>query len=571
SLTGNLEVGSLSLEVTTPGVLKRLYAGNLTLPAGTFTPYTFWEKTILKPNGASKYKGALAELGYDRYSGTLLFTRINTEIADSAAGLPVYEWKTRLIPPSDFNPVDESTWPTHEGFKPDDPSTWESGWAQEELYLEEQPGTPAVASKYAKYVFAGEGKVAVTDNLNLGVAYVRAWQDYHSIMINEEDEKPYIDSVISLAGDFTFGEGWKVDGEYAKWSRVDKVNAPTTEGEGTAAKLNLSGVVGPVELKGEYVRVEKDYNPEFVYFWDGETGLKRNVKTIGASVKAVPLENLTLTGGYKITGNAGATEDWNTKKHAIADVGAEYKLAWGAMTVTPSLGLKHTHYIEDAKYDDDERVLQTTAAVKAEFAPIEATYTYVDARIKGDAFTPYFTKNTLKLAADYDVSEAFNVYGGYKWDKRDYVDAERRGSVADKNLDTDNHDSEFNVGAKIGFAVYEGINLNASYDYAVANDHLGDYKPYTKSILKGGVEAQVTPKSKIDGKAEYQRLDRFYDGVQYPYAPVTNIIGEVKYAYNITTNTDLNLGYKVIKSDVDEREDLSYLARIITGSLKVTF
>jgi len=38
ALTGNLEVGSLSLEVTTDGILERLYAGDLELPAGTFTP-----------------------------------------------------------------------------------------------------------------------------------------------------------------------------------------------------------------------------------------------------------------------------------------------------------------------------------------------------------------------------------------------------------------------------------------------------------------------------------------------------------------------------------------------------
>ncbi|HQE03366.1 MAG TPA: S-layer homology domain-containing protein, partial [Bacillota bacterium] len=41
-LTGNLEISSLSLEITTDGILERLYAGGISLPEGTFTPYTFW-------------------------------------------------------------------------------------------------------------------------------------------------------------------------------------------------------------------------------------------------------------------------------------------------------------------------------------------------------------------------------------------------------------------------------------------------------------------------------------------------------------------------------------------------
>jgi len=565
SLTGNLDVSSLSLEVKTDGILKRLYAGNLTLPAGTFTPYTFWGDAILKSNGASKYKGAIAELGYDRYSGTLLFTRINAakdpvEESDASGhwrivGIDVPDTST---PPDDFDAEDPTTWHLLTDY---------------EKYVVWERSTPAVEAAdgaYAKYAFAGEGKVAVLDNLNLGVAYVRAWEDYHSLMIAEEDQKPYVDQVISLAGDFTFGEGFTVDGEYAKWSRIDKVNVPTTEGEGTAARLNLTGVVGPATVKGEYVRVEKGYKPEFVFLYDAalDKGLKTNVKTIGASAEVVLIENLTLSGGYKITGSAG----WDTKKHAIADVGAKYELAIGDLTLTPSLDLKHTRYIKDAKYTAEEAVLQTTAGIAAEFAPIEASFKHIDARIKGDKFAPYFKRNTLELSADYDISEAFNVYGGYTWDKREYVDAERRGSEADENLDTDNHDSEFNIGAKAGFAVYEGINLSATYDYAVANDHIETaWKPYTKSILTAGVDAQVTPKSNISGKAEYHKLDRFYDRVQYEYAPVTNIIGEVKYAYDITTNTALNLGYKVIKSDVETYTNYSYLARIITGSLKVTF
>lgn len=593
-LTGNLEVDSLSLEVTTPGVLERLYAGDLTLPDGTFTDYTFWGDMILDDDDDPIFKGVTAELGYGMFSGTLLFTRIQ----EASAAVAETPWTVNfddmaIVWPEGFDPYDETTWPGHQdsawdalkewddeledyvviAFDPTDSDTWPEDFYIYVTFPVIIPGTPAVAPQPAKYAFAGEAKAAILDNLNLGVAYVRVWDDYLSDVIDEEEERPYVDQVISLAGDYSFLEGWKVDGEYARHAHTEPADVTRYA---SAAKLNLSGTIGPATVKGEYVRVEKDFGPEFVHIWDDDEGLKRNVKTIGASVKVVPIENLTLTGGYKITGNAGEAGgvkiDWEDKKHAIAEVGAEYKLAWGDLTLTPSLNLKHTNYIIEGgklKYGNDGAVLLTTAAVAAEFKPIEASFTHVDARVKGAEFEPYYKKDTLKLNADYDVTEAINIHGGYMWDKRDYQIL--KGSVANDNLDADSHDSEFNIGAKAGFAVYEGISLNAAYDYAVANDHLGDYKPYTKSILKGGVEAQVTPKSKIDGKAEYQRLDRFYDGVQYPYAPVTNIIGEVKYAYNITTNTDLNLGYKVIKSDVDEREDLSYLARIITGSLKVTF
>ncbi|NLS45325.1 MAG: hypothetical protein GX969_06275, partial [Firmicutes bacterium] len=111
----------------------------------------------------------------------------------------------------------------------------------------------------------------------------------------------------------------------------------------------------------------------------------------------------------------------------------------------------------------------------------------------------------------------------------------------------------------------------------VATNHLTTpvWKPYTKSILKVGADAQVTPKSNVTLDGEYQRLDRFYMGndepEQYKYAPVTNLIADLNYNYDITTNTVLTLGCKVIKSDVDDEPELSYLARVITGSLKVTF
>ena len=78
--TGNLEISSLSLEITTDGILERLYAGGISLPEGTFTPYTFWGETILDDDDNPIYKGVVAELGYEDYSGTFVFTRIHPEV-----------------------------------------------------------------------------------------------------------------------------------------------------------------------------------------------------------------------------------------------------------------------------------------------------------------------------------------------------------------------------------------------------------------------------------------------------------------------------------------------------------
>ena len=563
-LTGTLDVSSLELEVTTEGILKRLYAGDLTLPEGTFTDYTFWGEKILDDDDDPIYKGVVADLGYDKYSGTLLFTRLNAATAKvdetAASGDFIVDG---------INVPDDVDLP--EGFVAEDPTTWHQ-LANYQNYLVWKRSIPAVEAAdpvYAKYAFAGEGKVTLLDNLNLGVAYVRVWEDYHSLVIAEEDPKPYVDQVISLAGDYSFLEGWKVDGEFAKWTNEETDNGTLSE-EATAARLNLSGVIGPVTVKGEYVRVEEAYAPEFV-FVDDDDGLVVDVKTIGVTAEVVPIENLTLTGGYKVTGDADNIADWDETKTAIADVGAEYELAWGDLTLTPSLNLKHSNYLVGGLAGRDA-VLQTTAKVKAEFEPIEASFTHIDARVKGDAFAPYFKRNTLELDADYDISEVFNVHGGYMWDKKDHTEY--------FGTDAELHESEFNIGASAEFAVYEGISLKAGYDYGVKNDQLREYKPWTKSILTAGIEAQVTPKSKITGNAEYQKLDRFYwdkdlkKFYQYDYAPVTNMIGEIKYAYDITTNTALNLGYKVIKSDVenpDHLEEFDYLARVITGSLKVTF
>ncbi len=584
ALTGNLEVSSLSLEVTTPGVLERLYAGDLTLPEGTFTPYTFWGETILDDDDDPIYKGVVAELGYDIFSGTLLFTRIQ----EASAATP-WIWRDTsceddyvIIWPEGFDPDDETTWPEpideDTPFDPANPDTWSPAFLAEvdDEWVERPydfiiPGAPA---QNARYAFAGEGKVALLDNLNLGVAYVRAWDDYLSGVVAPHEVRENFDHVVSVSADYAFAEGWKADGEIAKWWHDD--NGVGTQG--LATRLNLSGVIGPVEVEGEFVRVPDGYAPEFV-FVDPDDGLETNVKTIGVSAKATVLEALKLTGGYKMTGNASDIgtqwQDWGVEKAGIADVGAEYALAFGDLKLTPSATAECKHFYETAgAWQDGGNRVTVKAGAKAEYAPIEASYyhTYARAKIDGGTAGTFYNRDEVNAEADYDLNENLNLWGDFNWTKQTVADAH---VGLDKKKDA--HTTTFNVGAKANYAIYEGIDLKATALYGMQKDLLVEGTPWTKAIVTAGVGAQVTPKLKITADGQYQKLDRFYlkEGVyeQYEYAPVTNMIGEINYNYDITTNTVLKLGAKVIKSDVDRvgGEDLSYIARVVTGSLKVTF
>jgi len=619
ALTGNLEVSSLSLEVTTDGILERLYAGGLTLPAGTFTPYTFWGETILDDDDDPIYKGVVAELGYDIFSGTLLFTRIQEAKAEvpwkaglafDLYGLPIVwpegfdpnedyagQTATLRIPNPDYDPdVDPAEdeyflivdFVFEEDFDVADPDTWGDfayvvleAMAVEYFYdpklsdfLEIIPGSPATPARYA---FAGEGKVALLDNLNLGVAYVRAWDDYLSGVVAPHEVRENFDHVVSVSADYAFAEGWKADGEIAKWWHDD--NGVGTQG--LATRLNLTGVIGPVELEGEFVRVPDGYAPEFVLTdEDDDDGLETDVKTIGISAKATVLEALKLTGGYKMTGNASDIgtqwQDWDETKAGIANVSAEYALEFGDLKLTPSATAECKHFYVDKLastlwVDGDNRVT-VKAGVKAEFAPIEASYYHTYARAKRDGIEAgtFYNRDEVNAKADYDLNENLNLWGDVNWAKQTVADAH---VGVDKKKDA--HTTTFNVGAKANYALYEGIDLNASALYGMKKDLQIEGTPWTKAIVTAGVGAQVTPKLKVDVDGQYQRLDRFYleEGAyeQYKYAPVTNMIGGINWNYDITTATVLKLGAKVIKSDVDNRADLSYIARVVTGSLKVTF
>lgn len=586
ALTGNLEVGSLSLEVTTDGILERLYAGDLTLPEGTFTPYTFWGETILDDDDDPIYKGVVAELGYDMFSGTLLFTRIQ----EASAATP-WIWRETsceddyvIVWPEGFDPDDETTWPEpideDTPFDPADLDTW-----PEDFYWDvwdasdwvERPYEfiiPAAPAQNARYAFAGEGKVALLDNLNLGVAYVRAWDDYLSGVVAPHEVRENFDHVVSVSADYAFAEGWKADGEIAKWWHDD--NGVGTQG--LATRLNLSGVIGPVELAGEFVRVPDGYAPEFVLTdEDDDDGLETDVKTIGISAKATVLEALKLTGGYKMTGNASDIgtqwQDWDVEKAGIADVGAEYELAFGDLKLTPSATAECKHFYETAgAWQDGGNRVTVKAGAKAEYAPIEASYyhTYARAKIDGGTAGTFYNRDEVNAEADYDLNENLNLWGDFNWTKQTVADAH---VGLDKKKDA--HTTTFNVGAKANYAIYEGVDLKATAQYGMQKDLLVVGTPWTKAIVTAGVGAKLTPKLKVDVDGQYQRLDRFYlkEGAyeQYKYAPVTNMIGGINWNYDITTATVLKLGAKVIKSDVDNRADLSYIARVVTGSLKVTF
>ncbi|MFY9197162.1 MAG: hypothetical protein WAO25_06675, partial [Bacillota bacterium] len=228
-----------------------------------------------------------------------------------------------------------------------------------------------------------------------------------------------------------------------------------------------------------------------------------------------------------------------------------------------------------------DSLLTVEAGVAAKLEPVEASYYHTYARLKlgGDVGATFYNKDEIEVAADYDLNENVNLWGDFNWAKQTVVDEHKCFDDVD-----DEHSLEFNIGAEAKFAVYEGVDLTAAAEYGMAKDLLYEATPWSKAIVSAGLGAKITPKLSVDIDGEYQRLDRFYlpkDGDKYvryedpdgsgPYVPVTNLIGEINWNYGITTNTVLKLGAKVIKSDVDDNPDNSYIARVVTGSLKVTF
>ena len=349
--------------------------------------------------------------------------------------------------------------------------------------------------------FAGEVKGAILDNLNLGIAYVRAWDDYLSDVVAPHEVRENFDHVVSVSADYEFAEGWKADGEIAKWWR-DEGGVGT---QGLATRLNLSGVLGPVELEGWFKRVPKDYEPEFVDI-DSKKWVD-DVKSIGVSGEATVLEGLKLSAGYEMTGNASDIgtqwQDWDVEKEGIASVGAEYELAFGGLKLTPSVDAEYTHFfVTSEDWGDGGSLMTVKAGAKAELDPIEASYyhTYARGRVAGDIGATYYNRDEVDIAADYDLTENVNLWGDFNWAKQTVVNFFGFG-------EEDEHGLELNLGAEAIFPVYEGVDLTAAAEYGMAKDLLIEGTPWTKAIVGAGLGAKITPKLSVDIDGEYQRLN----------------------------------------------------------------
>ncbi|NLG78520.1 MAG: hypothetical protein GX492_01640 [Firmicutes bacterium] len=535
----NFELGSLSLEVKTPGMLAQLNAGGAVLPDGAFTPYTMTGDMLEDDYGDPAYEGVVAQVKYGKFSGTTLFLRLKDDVSSK----------------------DNGNWPF--------PTT-------------------------AEYVCAADGKVSLTDNLKLGVAYVRAYEDPQSVDVANPGDDPhdsYSDTVFSVYGSFAMAPGWTVSGEFAKdvWYGWDQPESGYgVDDSGTAAKIDVTGKVGSLELAGNVTRVEYSFYPDFVNRDPDNGGIQTDIKSVSIDGK-LPIGKLELSGGYKVEGDADYTKDWDEWKTNTATAGAKYEMLWGNLRVTPSASVENKLYVltnppaDGWDYANNTNVFKLTGGVKGEYVakfkteqeaevvPITAEYKVTAASWKdgGAASEPYYTKRVFDLGVNYALTSNLKLTGGYNWTKMD----DKAGIIEDdspygvKNSNT----SVFKAGASAEFPLTEATKVSGSYNYEIKRNLAANTDVYKKSILKTGLSSQLTAKASIDAKAEFYALMNSAEPV---YSPLNNLIAELNYTYNIATNTTLKLGYKVVKSDRtrDANDtEVDYTARIITGSLKVTF
>ncbi|MGE5584690.1 MAG: S-layer homology domain-containing protein [Bacillota bacterium] len=555
----NFELGSLSLEVKTPGMLAQLNAGGAVLPEGSFTAYTMTGDMLEDDYGDPAYEGAVAQIKYGKFSGTTLFLRLRDDA-------PVKTFVGYVVDPDEdlinIGTDEDPIWvlPIHGSVY-----TWEY---------------PA----YARYVCAGDGKVTLTDNLKLGAAYVCRYDDPQSTEVDDQTIANAFsagkDAVISVYGSFSLAPGWSVSGEVAKDSKYTDADLVSS---GTAAKVDVTGKVGSLELTGNVTRVEDTFLPDLANLDPDNDGIQTDIKSVSIDGK-LPIGKLELSGGYKVEGDADQVKDWDEWKTNTATAGAKYEMLWGALRVTPSANLENTLYVNDPAdvYADNVNVFELTGGVKGEYVakfktdtedevvPITAEYTVASAGIKesGGAAEPYYTKSVFDLNVDYGLTDNLKLTGGYKWTRmEDKLDAEYDN---DDYGVLDYNNSVFKAGAEANFQLTEATKATGSYNYEIKKNLAADTDVYKKSILKTGLSSQLTAKASIDAKAEFYALMNSAEAV---YSPLNNLIAELNYTYNITTNTTLKLGYKVVKSDKTEGDDslVDYTARIISGSLKVTF
>lgn len=528
----DFKLKSLSLDITTPGVLARLHTGGILLPDGAFTPYTMVNDKVDKDGDgtADDYEGVIAQGSFGKVSATTLFLR-----------------------------EDKAVIPT----------------------------------TYAKYVCAAEGKVSLTDNLKLSVAYVSEYEDPQSAVVDDGgafSPAPKKDTVIGVAGSFGLAPGWSISGEFAKHMKYeDDVQTQTA----TAAKVDATGKIQALELAANFTRVEDKFAPAFVNTNPEDGGIATDIKSVSVEGK-LPIGKLELSAGYKVEGDADSAADWDDWKTNTATAGAKYGITWGKLRITPSVDLENKLYVLEPAdpYVDNTNVLKLMGGVKAEYVakfaaegqeevvPVTAEYSITGAakRVGAGAPEKYYIEQALGVDAKFALTKNLTLTGGYDWTKMDTDvvnedEADNYGVVA-SNVST------ISAGVEASFPIRESTTLTGSYEYGLKTDILNDYKPYSKNILKAGLSTQLTPKASVAANVGYYKLDRWDNSgtdtavvpEQYVYAPLTNILADVTYTYNIATNTTLTLGYKVVKSDVAGADtQYDYTARVITGSLKVTF
>ncbi|MGE5594183.1 MAG: S-layer homology domain-containing protein, partial [Betaproteobacteria bacterium] len=476
-------LSDLSLDVTTPGVLAHLYAGGIVLPDGAFTPYTMVNDLLKDSDGNPLYEGVIAQASFGKVSGTTLFLR------EKAADI--------------------------------DPAT------------------------YATYVCAGEGKVALTDNLKLSAAYVSEYDDPQSAAIDHGaafTPVPAKDTVIGVAGSFGLASGWSVSGEFAKHTEYsDDVQTQTA----TAAKVDATGKISALELAANFTRVEDNFAPAFVNTDPDNGGITTGVKSISVEGK-LPIGKLELNAGYKVEGDAKDAVDWDEWKVNTATAGAKYAMVWRKLRITPSVGLENALYVlpQYAPYDPNTNVLKLTGGVKGEYVakfaaegqeevvPITAEYSITGAtkRVGAGAPAKYYIEQALGVDAELALTKNLKLTGGYDWTKMDTDvinedEAHYYGVVA-SNVST------VSAGVEASFPIRESTTLTGSYEYGLETDILNNYKPYSKNILKAGLSTQLTPKASVAANVGYYKLDRWDDAddsytvvdpEQYKYAPLTNI------------------------------------------------
>ncbi|HHV62493.1 MAG TPA: hypothetical protein GXX51_07650 [Firmicutes bacterium] len=540
--TNVFELADFTLDVKTPDVVRHIYVGDVKLPEGTFTPYTLTGDQLVDEDGEAKYNGAYAELAYGGLTSTILALRL--QAAD---------------------PGDNT-----------------------------DPNNP-VPGKYDRYAIAADAKIALNPSLKVGATYVKAFDDERAVEFAVRPElELQSDAVGSVNAQLTLAPGWTVATEVAKRTQSKDENGSVKEVTGSALVLDATGKVGPVELTAGIKRVEDEFAPldgfALINTDPDNGGIETNVKSYSLGAK-LPIDafggKLTLAGGYKLSGNASADGDWNTAKSSNKTGSVEYATKFAGLDVTAKAGVDSTYYEIDETYDPKTDVFKLNTGVEVGLAPFKLTYDVTNAKINpSEAGTEDFYREVaLGLEASHKVGENVTLTAGYDYDKREKKISGKDYLVAPDVDDpaAEKEESTFKAGVDVAFNLNANIKVGGGYNYEVTNDLLNDFRKVYKSILKGNFEGKLSEKATLSGDVGIYKLDRQdsadknsdIDVALMGYVPMTNVIGNLNYSYALTSNTTLNLGYGVVKSDcnTDDPDDTTkdYTATTLSAGLKVTF